>query len=220
MRRQKISLALNLLIIFLEMIGFVFAFSNHGWSALIYYTELSNILLFVAAMFYVCYTVWDLQGQKIKMPRYVPLLKYVATLSVAITFIVVITVLSWATKYSLWTLLTQQSMLFHHTLCPILAILSFLFFEKYRFKKIRCSDRDELYATLCSRRHFLQFNWRVSRSVSVLNGLCAAMVGIAALVHRNFGWRLRFSATLTMGTKEINDAGELTPEYHKRFRLQ
>ncbi len=135
MRRQKISLALNLLIIFLEMIGFVFAFSNHGWSALIYYTELSNILLFVAAMFYVCYTVWDLQGQKIKMPRYVPLLKYVATLSVAITFIVVITVLSWATKYSLWTLLTQQSMLFHHTLCPILAILSFLFFEKYRFKK-------------------------------------------------------------------------------------
>ena len=135
MRRQKISLALNLLIIFLEMIGFVFAFSNHGWSALIYYTELSNILLFVAAMFYVCYTVWDLQGQKIKMPRYVPLLKYAATLSVAITFIVVITVLSWATKYSLWTLLTQQSMLFHHTLCPILAILSFLFFEKYRFKK-------------------------------------------------------------------------------------
>ncbi len=135
MRRQKISLALNLLIIFLEMIGFVFAFSNHGWSALIYYTELSNILLFVAAMFYVCYTVWDLQGQKIKMPRYVPLLKYAATLSVAITFIVVITVLSWATKYSLWTLLTQQSMLFHHTLCPILGILSFLFFEKYRFKK-------------------------------------------------------------------------------------
>ena len=135
MRRQKISLALNLLIIFLEMIGFVFAFSNHGWSALIYYTELSNILLFVAAMFYVCYTVWDLQGQKIKMPRYVPLLKYAATLSVAITFIVVITVLSWATKYSLWTLLTQQSMLFHHTLCPILAILSFLFFEKYHFKK-------------------------------------------------------------------------------------
>ena len=126
---------LNLLIIFLEMIGFVFAFSNHGWSALIYYTELSNILLFVAAMFYVCYTVWDLQGQKIKMPRYVPLLKYAATLSVAITFIVVITVLSWATKYSLWTLLTQQSMLFHHTLCPILAILSFLFFEKYHFKK-------------------------------------------------------------------------------------
>ena len=135
MRRQKISLVLNLLIIFLEMIGFVFAFSNHGWSALIYYTELSNILLFVAAMFCVCYTVWDLQGQKIKMPRYVPLLKYAATLSVAITFIVVITVLSWATKYSLWTLLTQQSMLFHHTLCPILAILSFLFFEKYRFKK-------------------------------------------------------------------------------------
>ena len=126
---------LNLLIIFLEMIGFVFAFSNHGWSALIYYTELSNILLFAAAMFYVCYTVWDLQGQKIKMPRYVPLLKYAATLSVAITFIVVITVLSWATKYSLWTLLTQQSMLFHHTLCPILAIVSFLFFEKYHFKK-------------------------------------------------------------------------------------
>ena len=117
------------------MIGFVFAFSNHGWSALIYYTELSNILLFVAAMFYVCYTVWALQGQKIKMPRYVWLLKYAATLSVAITLIVVITILSWATKYSLWTLLTQQSMLFHHTLCPILAIISFLFFEKYHFKK-------------------------------------------------------------------------------------
>lgn len=128
-------MALNILIIFLEMIGFVFAFSNHGWSALIYYTELSNILLFVAAMFYVCYTVWTLQGQKIKMPRYVWLLKYAATLSVAITLIVVITILSWATKYSLWTLLTQQSMLFHHTLCPILAIVSFLFFEKYHFKK-------------------------------------------------------------------------------------
>ncbi len=134
-RNFKIAIALNLAIIFFEIIGFMLAFSYNGWSALIFYTQDSNVLALLASILFICFSMWKMLGHKSKFEPYVHLIKYAAVTSVTLTFIVVITILSWTTKYTLWQLLTMHSMLYHHTICPLLCIISFVFFEKHNLKK-------------------------------------------------------------------------------------
>ncbi len=132
----KVAIAMNLAIIFFEIIGFMLAFSYNGWNVFVYYTQDSNALALIAAILFVCSAMWQEQGHKHKkFDKFVHMLKYMAVVSVTLTLIVVITILSWTTKYTLWQLLTQHSMLFHHTICPILCIVSFLFCEKYNYQK-------------------------------------------------------------------------------------
>ena len=127
---------MNLAIIFFEIIGFMLALSALGWSSFVYYTQDSNALALIAAVLFICSAMWQAQGRKNKkFDKFVRMLKYAAVVSVAITFVVVITILSWTTNYSLWQLLTQHSMLYHHTICPILCIVSFLWCEKYNYQK-------------------------------------------------------------------------------------
>ena len=132
----KVAIAMNLAIILFEIIGFILVFSSLGWSSFIYYTQDSNALALIAAILFVCSTIWQARGHKNKkFDKFMRMLKYTAVVSVAITLVVVITILSWTTKYSLWRLMTLHSMLYHHTICPILCIASFLVCEKYNYQK-------------------------------------------------------------------------------------
>lgn len=134
--RLKVAIAMNLAIIFFEIIGFMFALKNLGWSSFIYYTQDSNALALIAAILFICTAMWRAQGRRNKrLEKVTYMLKYIAAVSVTITFVVVITILSWTTNYGLWRLLTQNSMLYHHTICPILCIVSFLWCEKYNYQK-------------------------------------------------------------------------------------
>jgi hypothetical protein len=134
--RLKVAIAMNLAIIFFEIIGFMLALSALGWSSFVYYTQDSNALALIAAVLFICSAMWQAQGRKNKkFDKFVRMLKYTAVVSVTITFVVVITILSWTTNYSLWQLLTQHSMLYHHTICPILCIVSFLWCEQYNYQK-------------------------------------------------------------------------------------
>ena len=104
-------------------IGLVMAVRSMGWKNFMYYTELSNYLLMAGLIIHVIYL---LKGGE--MPRWVTRLKYAGVCTVAVTFVVVVTVLSWF--FGLWYLLTAGVMLYHHTICPLLAVASFLFLEK------------------------------------------------------------------------------------------
>ena len=133
--KNIVALILNALIIIFELAAFTIAIPELGWSNLLYYTEWSNFILMLAAIIYLVYLIRSLSGIKTKVPGWLHSLKLCATLSVAITFIVVVTVLSWTTRYGLWTLLTHSSMIFFHTLCPICAIIGYLFFEEHKLKE-------------------------------------------------------------------------------------
>ena len=133
--RNIAALIINALIIIFEIIAFAIAIPALGWSNLLYYTEWSNFVLMIAAIIFSVYLARASKDAKVKIPGWLHSLKLCATLSVTITFVVVVTVLSWASKYGLWTLLTYSSMLFFHTLCPLLALASFLFFEEHKLKE-------------------------------------------------------------------------------------
>lgn len=142
MSKKNISIVLNILIIVLEIIGIIYTFNLYKLNLFMYYTIDSNILLLFASILYL---IGLFTG---KDNKFVHLLKFSATVSVAITFIVVLTILSWSSNMSLYNLLIKDAMLYHHILCPLLAVISFTLFEKYNNKMNKYQLKGLLFTVL------------------------------------------------------------------------
>lgn len=123
---KNTNIIINLLIVILEIIGFVLVFKELGITSLEYYTEDSNILLLISSIIILIYI-----SKNKELPLWFKSFRYIAIVSTTLTLIIVLTVLSWTTDFGLYYLLFHESMLYHHTLCPVLAILSFVFVERY-----------------------------------------------------------------------------------------
>ena len=126
MNSKNINIIINLVIVILEIIGFILVFSELGIVSLQYYTEDSNLLLLISSIIFLIYI-----SKNKELPAWFESLRFVAVVSTTLTLIIVLTVLSWTTDLGLYHLLFNGSMLYHHTLCPILAILSFTLLETY-----------------------------------------------------------------------------------------
>ena len=125
MNSRNVNITINLLIIILEIIGFILVFNELGIASLEYYTEDSNLLLLISSSIFLIFLLKNKE-----LPSWFKSLRFTAIVSTTLTLIIVLTVLSWTTDLGLYHLLFGGSMLYHHTLCPILAIFSFSI-EKY-----------------------------------------------------------------------------------------
>ena len=125
MNSRNIYLAMNLAIVIFEIIGFILVFQELGIASLEYYTEDSNLLLLISSSIFLAFLL-----KSKELPSWFKPLRFAAIVSTTLTLIIVLTVLSWTTDLGLYHLLFGGSMLYHHTLCPVLAIISFLI-EKY-----------------------------------------------------------------------------------------
>lgn len=138
MNNKKIDifdLIMNIIIVIFEIIGFVVATRFSGGLAwAVYYTQLSNLLLLISSSLMIAYIIRKLSNGK-QIPKGVNRFKFAATLSVTITFLVVIFILSGFSIQGLILNLTYNSMLYHHTIGPVLGILTFILFEKYDLNK-------------------------------------------------------------------------------------
>ena len=123
--KRKISLIMNILIVILELIGFVLLFKNQGGIAFQYYTEDSNILLFITSLIF---TIHLFTNKKI--PRWLSMLKYISTIGVTLTFLVVIFILAPMMNFNYSKMLLDGALLYQHLLCPVLSIITFLFFDE------------------------------------------------------------------------------------------
>jgi hypothetical protein len=121
--KKRESIILNLLIIILEIIGLVLSFKEIGKSAIMYYTQLSNIFLLIASILYLVF----LDEKR----RFVSIIKYSATVSVIITFLVVLFILGPTYDFNYNWLLFGKANIFYHLLCPILGFISFTFYEQH-----------------------------------------------------------------------------------------
>ena len=128
--KRKLAIVLNILIIVFEITGFTIAFKEEGIGVFKYYTQDSNLLLLFSSVLYLIY-IFRNKG----IPELVMRLKYTATISVLLTFIVVLVILPLNMNVSLLVLLFSKSMLYLHTLCPILGVVSYIFLEKYSYDK-------------------------------------------------------------------------------------
>ena len=125
----------NLVLFFCEIAGLVLAVIEMGAGLFFYYTELSNILVLLSSFFFLLsffFNVW--KGCGTNFPTH--LFRFAATSASTLTFLVVVTVLIPMVGAPV-QLLFGGSMLFHHTLCPLLSMVSFMLFEKEETRNLK-----------------------------------------------------------------------------------
>ena len=124
MNKKRLSILLNILIVFLEIIGFVITYVINKKISIEFYTEDSNILALITSSIFVIYML-----NKKEIPRWLKLLKYATTICLSVTFIVVIFILAPMYNFNYPYLLFHNSLLYQHLLCPILSIITFIYFD-------------------------------------------------------------------------------------------
>ena len=128
--RRLLSIALNLFVLCAEPIALPLSWEMGQAQIFTYYTEDSNI--FAAA---VCTLValWQLRCifTEGELPVWLKKLKFMATSCLLLTFMTVVLVLAPMNgEGGLYMLLCTSSMLYHHLLNPMAALLSYLLLER------------------------------------------------------------------------------------------
>ena len=129
--RRLLSIALNLFIVWAEPIALPMSWDWGKEQMFIFYTEDSNILsACICAMVAVGQLVCIFTGRE--LPRWLHTLKYIATCCLTMTFLTVVFVLGpmYEDGNGWYIMLFTGSMLYHHFLDPVLAILSLVLFER------------------------------------------------------------------------------------------
>lgn len=137
--QRNVSIALSIIIIILEIIALIVCYNSFGIN-LAYYTIDSNIFLLISTILYLL-TITN-------VPKIVQLLKYSSTLSVFITFLVVVFVLYPMYNFNFQFLFLDGPNLYMHVLCPVLALISFIFFDSNEIENSLKNNLRSLYFTI------------------------------------------------------------------------
>ncbi len=128
--KLKAALAVNLLIVILEVLTFSRSLPVYGMRIFVYYTEDSNLLSLIASAVFAVSAGLALRNGKNSVPVSVRTLRYVATCCLTVTFLTVAFVFApMIGKGGIRMMLLSGAMLFTHLLCPAAAVLSFLLLE-------------------------------------------------------------------------------------------
>lgn len=128
-RKLIVDLVLNILIVGLEVVGLVLSVRRHGIKVFQFYTENSNYFaLIVSVIFCIVGIIALIRNRKVSYWIFV--LRYIATVCLTLTLIIVLFVLIPMYPDTVNFILFYDSNLYQHLICPILSIFSFLFFEK------------------------------------------------------------------------------------------
>lgn len=129
--RRLLSVALNLFVIAVEPIALPLSWSWGQEGIFFFYTEDSNIFAaLVCAMVAAGQLVCIFTGKE--LPRWLHTLKYIATCCLTMTLLTVIFVLGpmYEDGNGWYIMLCTSSMLYHHLLNPLAAIVSFVLLER------------------------------------------------------------------------------------------
>ena len=176
-KKVKIAFWMNLAIFVLECIGGYLYFIRSGWNFVQFYTEDSNTLALITCLFLAVYEYQMWKGQRSVLPGWIQELKYIATVCLTLTFLVVIFILIplQGGIGSAYFFLINGSMLYHHLICPILAFVSFLWFDPMEKTEPQGNwGGTAAYAGLCLGLSDIESCQAGRRSVSVLKSIPAA----------------------------------------------
>lgn len=130
--RGIVSLALNSLVLTLEVVSTPMVVSSMGAGMFRFYTEDSNYLMMIASGALVYFYSRRLRSGR-PVPRWAILLAYLATSCLLVTFVVVVSVLApimcASGQNGYQVMLVSGSMLYRHLLCPGIACVSFALFD-------------------------------------------------------------------------------------------
>ena len=144
-KKQKTALSLNIIIFALVVFGCVLSFAeiqffptkayDHGYRILKFFTMQSNLLAGITSLVYIIYLIREVKTKR-KIPLYVHILRYIATIDLVITFLVVALFLGFIAEDGYFSMYLNSNFLFHF-LVPVLTIISFVIFEKKPILRFR-----------------------------------------------------------------------------------
>ena len=136
-RTKKIALVLNIVVLIMALVGSILCFGEiyimetkaieHGIKLLKFFTLQSNILAGLVALAFIIFLAREQKSKKL-IPKVVYLLKYIATIDLIITFLVVALFLGFIVSEGYFSLYTNANFFFHFAI-PILCVISFVWFE-------------------------------------------------------------------------------------------
>ncbi len=129
-KKKNITLYLNILIIILELIGLFITLKTAHKIEIKYYTECSNIMMLITSFLLTYYLL-----KKKTIPKWLNILTHMSVLGLTVTFLVVLFILSPMYNFNYGLLLFRGSMLYFHTLCPIISIITYFFSSQIHIAK-------------------------------------------------------------------------------------
>ena len=139
MTKETKALIFNIIIVVLEIVALIETIRQSGLQ-IEYYTIDSNLLALATSTLFILFHKKDYEWLKD--------LKYITTCCLAVTFLVVIFILTPSLDFRYDIYMFSGTMLYQHTLCPIFAILSYLLFEKRSKKTSLCLSFTIIYAII------------------------------------------------------------------------
>lgn len=129
---NKKGLILNIILLVASLIGLILAmvYSKYHVLELKYYTLCSNLLAFISSILYIIN--YCTNGKINNILRFI---KINSANMLTVTFLVVIFVLMPTNNWNILFFLVLRSAAFVHFIVPILAVVSFVFFEEYEYSK-------------------------------------------------------------------------------------
>jgi len=140
MKKIKVSLILNIIIVLLVIFATIFMFTGFkfmpGGSLLEvskvemfkFYTVDSNILMGIVSLIFIIYEKKLLKNKIKEIPKKVYIFKLIATSGISLTFIT--TSFFLAPSYGFYAMFNNSN-LFFHLVVPVLSIVTYIFFEKH-----------------------------------------------------------------------------------------
>jgi len=134
-----VSCILNILVVLFELSTVVFDFIRRNTDTFVYYTNDSNYLALIACLLVVMcelplIAAYNGNSGKKEIPYAVQMVKYIATCCLLLTFTVVVTILVPVGYMSgdngLQNMFGSYQLFMRHFVCPVLAAVSFIFFEQ------------------------------------------------------------------------------------------
>ena len=114
------SFAINIAVIILEIIGLRISISERKWKIFAYYTQISNIITLVSSVFFVVS-----QSSVVTIT-----LRYLSSCMLTMTFLITLFVLV-PMGGGFRKLMLSGNGLYHHTLCPMLSVTSYIIWEQH-----------------------------------------------------------------------------------------
>lgn len=124
--KKKLAIICNILVIFFGLLGLYIAITKHLMKDFfLYYTNLSNIFAVISSIIYL-FTI----NKKTRIGK---TLRYVSSCCLLLTLLVVICILTPMLHANLFV---GTYMPYYHLICPLISIISIIFFEDINTKPI------------------------------------------------------------------------------------
>ena len=131
-RRSVIALCCGILTLMLSFFGIIAGVSKtvavlheNGFTSFTYYTMASNTLAALSVAFVLPYTVEGIRKKRFTLPKWVAVIHYIATTSIAVMMVFVIFFISWASPVDAF----GETNIVLHVFCPLLILISFFQME-------------------------------------------------------------------------------------------